>query len=411
MYRKVCKYITKRPFYEWTFVIIIGVSFLAWLFLIFSEGPAGRQFDVFFQRCVDFLADALNVTGYTSQRDVYHNTMYQGLGEKAYPPLTYVFMYFMSRLVDMEKYWQMNDFRSMYTEPQFLIIYMILSTAVVVMVYELVRSCKEGSKLIRICTAAAVLLSAPMLYSFERGNTIILTMFFVMIYLFYYDSEKRCLKEAALISLAVATSLKMTPALLGVLLLYNRQWKEAIRVVIYGAVIFVVPFFFFEGGLSNIPQMFDNMQMNLENYTSEEGCTLLASVLSMKETADEYVRDGMQILTWVVSIGLLALAPFFEKRWEKLMAVSMVLIILPSHSGYYCILYLIPAMIAYLNDEEHEKADLILLLAILLIMYAVQSEIGNRILNYHLSILVICGFLLVRGGIQAGKRILKVDSK
>lgn len=391
---------SKKQYYEWAFIVIIGASFLMWLTALFAEGGASEQFQVFFRTCEDFFADTFNVMGYSSQRDVYHNTMYTGLGEKAYPPLTYVFTFLLSRLIGMERYWAMNDFRLMYAEPKLMIVLMLFMVITAVMVYELIRSSKTGSHAVKIGTAAAVLVSAPMLYSFERGNTIILTMFFVMIFLFYYDSENRIHKEFALLSLAVAVALKMTPAVLGILLLYKKQWKDAIRAVLYGAVIVIVPFFFFEGGLENIPQMFSNMQENLANYTSDDGCTLLASVLSFTGTAGAGLRTGMKVLTYVVSGAFLVMAPMFEKRWEQIMAVSMVLIILPSHSGYYCILYLIPAILAFLNDDSHKKTDVIILTAILFIMVTVQSGLGTAFVNYHTAILVICGFLLIRGALR-----------
>lgn len=390
------EFVTSRQFYEALFIVVVIMSFVVWLAEIFSEGSISSQFNLFFRNCEDFLADTLNVVGYSSQRDVYNNTMYTGLSEKAYPPITYVIMYFFSRLVDMNKYYELNYFLWMYQEPKFLIIYLIYAVLTMIIVYELIRTCKKGTNPVKIFTALAILVSAPMLYSFERANTIILTMFCTLFFTFFYDSEKRVMKELSLIALAFAVAFKMTPAVLGVFLIYNKQWKEILRVIIYGVVIGIVPFFFFEGGLSNLPKMLENVQLNLEAYTSDEGCTLLASVLNFVDSPTETLRFVMKLITYVVSAVFLVSGFFYNTRWEKIMAVSMVLVILPSHSGYYCILYLIPAMIAFLNEERHRFSDLWILCAMLLIMYDVQSELGDALLNYHLALLIITVVMLVR---------------
>ena len=49
-------------------------------------------------------------------------------------------------------------------------------------------------------------------------------------------------------------------------------------------------------------------------------------------------------------------------------------------------------------------ADWIVEIAFLLIMYDIQSDIGDRFLNYHLAIIIILCVLVVRAFIQIGKR-------
>lgn len=386
---KIKYIITSRRFYEYTFISVILSTFMLWLFKIFYEGNLSEQFNIFFRGCSDFLADILNVVGYSSQRDVYNNTMYTGLAEKAYPPLTYVFAYFLSRLVDMGQYYKLNYFLWMYQEPRFLIIYLILAIITMIMVYELICSCKTGCHSLKIVTAVTCLLSAPMLYSLERANTIIITMFCTMFFSFFYDSQKCLLRQLAYLSFAVAVSLKLTPAVLGIFLLHKRQWKGVVCVIIYSLILFLTPFAFFEGGLSNLPKMMENMQLNLEVYTSNEGCTLLASILHFVPSPPESLPSIMKAITYIVSIVFLAASFMLPFKWERMMAVSLTLVILPSHSGYYCLLYLFPPMIAFLNETNHKYPDLLFLLAILFIMQDVRGEWSDNLFNYHLALLIM----------------------
>lgn len=404
---KVREFFRSRKSFEIIFIVAVIASFFVWLFGIFIEGEGGRQFSIFFLKCNDFFADTTNVVGYSSGRDVYHNTAYLGLQEKAYPPLTYMMMYFFSRLVNMEPYYEADYFLDMYKEPQFLIIYLIYATIGIVMIYELIRTCKNGSNKLKIFTAAAMCVSAPMIFSYGRANTIILTLFCIMFFIFYYDSDNRFMKELALIALAIATAFKMTPALLGILLLYNKQWKEAVRTVIYGIIIGIGPFFFFEGGLSNLSQMFNNMKLNVADYKSTSGATLTAAIVSfMGEGAgiSDILINVLKWLTYAICLILLVAAPLYENWWERILAVSMVLITAPSHSGHYCIIYVIPAVVAFLNAEQHRLTDWIVEIAFLLIMCDIQSDIGDRFLNYHLAIIIILCVLVVRAFIQIGKR-------
>jgi hypothetical protein len=225
--------------------------------------------------------------------------------------------------------------------------------------------------------------------------------------MFYYDSENKIMRELALICLAVAVAFKMTPAVLGILLLYNRQWKEALRAVIYGIIIGILPFLFFDGGFSNLAQMFSNMKKNVDYYTSADGATLYAAVLSFGVKQSAWLKSAMNIVTYVVSALLLVSAYFYRRAWARLAAVSLVLIILPSHSGYYCILYFIPAIVAFLNEEEHPFSELLVLCSILLIMYDVQSAAGKAVLNYHLSLVVLAIYLTLLGVVSVVQRLLE----
>ena len=55
-------------------------------------------------------------------------------------------------------------------------------------------------------------------------------------------------KEAALLFIAFADGLKLYPAILGVLYLAEKRYREAGRLVVYGVVLFFLPFGFLGSG-------------------------------------------------------------------------------------------------------------------------------------------------------------------
>ncbi|WP_026835114.1 glycosyltransferase 87 family protein [Eubacterium xylanophilum] len=398
--------------YAYFFVVVTFLSFIVWAILLFAEGKGGTQFDIFFQKCSDFMADAFNVAGYSSGRDVYHNTVYSGLGEKSYPPLTYMLMYFMSRLVDIKAYEKINSFKTMYADPSFMIILIIATIIVLLLLYELIRTVKQGENHIKALTAFAIILSAPVLYAIERGNTILFTSILVIFFLYYNDSENKVLREMALIALAMAAAFKITPAFLGIVLLYKKRWIDCVKVCLYFIVVGILPFLFFKGGFANILQMISNIQLNMSRYALLDGCTNKSFLLHyavMIKGADGIQSLDMllivaRIMTFIVCAVLIVAPLFWEEKWKKIMSVCVVLIILPGHSEYYCLLYMIPAIIAFLNAKERGRYDWIMMIGIFFITYSVQG-ILNDIFGYHLGLIIIQLWLFVSGIIAIVKHI------
>ena len=407
------KYLEKiktKTSFEIIFIATVGLSFLLWMIYLFMGGPLSDQFNIFFEKCGNFLADSSNVTGYSSDRDPYHNLVY-GLGEKAYPPLTYVIMYFVSRIVDAQAYADRDQsYFNIGSDFKYLAIYLVFAIIIMILMYTLIQVTKKGRMSIKSMTAMALCCSAPMIYSIERGNTIIFTVLLCMFYLFYYNSENKILKELALVALAGAVGFKMTPALLGIMLLYNKQFKEAARAVVYGIIIVFGPFLFLHGGFSNIPLMFENMKFNLKFYTSLDGCTLTASVnrfgklyLNDFSMTDGMV-DNMKTITTILSLLLLIVVPFLKTNWEKVAAVVVVLIILPSHSGTYCILYMLPVIVMFLNEEKHRNIDFLYLLCMIMISWDFVCK-ASELLNYNLALPIMVVTLIVTGGINMIKAV------
>ena len=73
---KVKSILKNKKFYEVVFVSTVLVSFLIWITRLFIGGAESSQWKLFFDGVTDFLADTLNVIGYSGERDVYNNTYY-----------------------------------------------------------------------------------------------------------------------------------------------------------------------------------------------------------------------------------------------------------------------------------------------------------------------------------------------
>ncbi len=385
-----------KKLYERLFVGTLLASFVLWIIMIFVGGEGSRQFNLFFLNCNDFLADFTNGNGYCGERDPYNNVIYTGLGEKGYPPLPYIFHYMFSRLIDIEYFNELGSFTTMYFFPKLLIMFIIVTIIIIVSLYELVRNYKDGSNLIKILTAFAIICSWPVLYALERGNTIIVTSVFLMFYIFYNKSDNKFIRELSLISLAIAAAFKLTPAIFGIILLYEKRWKEAFRTILYGLFLFFVPFLFFRGGFENLLLMFRNIRYHMMSYTADQGCTFLGGFLYYGFSNNEFMSSFSKILTYLVCVILIVGYPFQKFIYDKILFITLVLLLLPSHSAIYCLVYLIPVMVMFLNEKDRRYSDIAILIAFLMIMVTFQSDVGYVFFNNHLGILLLAAVSVVR---------------
>jgi len=387
--------IKRKNYFEIIFVASMFISFALFLASLIRSGHDSYQWKVFFKDFSDFQADFVNVVGYSGQRDPYNCLYYTGLFEKAYPPLAYVLMYLVSRLVNMDEYYSNNCFLNMWMEPRILMV-IITSTAVgLIALFESVRKTLNGSYIMKLCVSAAVLLSAPVMFTIERGNSVLLVASLLMIYVFNYDSKNKISKEIALLCLAVAASLKVSPALFGVLLIYKKDWKAVARAVVYGVVLFFGPFLLLKGGFANVPLMLENIRLNNEFY-SNKSCFTLARVLvqyGMEPTDRLYMVAG--IINKLICIIMVICASKFRRKSDVIMVLCVVMIVFPEHAGYYNLLFTIPAIVMLLNEQSRRAYDLLALLSIISYMHIYRFKLDGSFIDYHTSVLLLMAYCII----------------
>ena len=376
-------------------IILLLASLSIWTIGIFKEGTTGSQFGLFFLKGQNFLADFTNVVGYSAELNPYYSAYYSGAGEKAYPPLSYLIMYPFSRLVHINDYFERNYFLDMYQEPLLLIMYILTVAVVMIAVYETVRHRTSGNRWMKILTGFAIVLCGPMIYSVERGNQIMLAMLMVMVFLFNYDSREIKKRVVASFCLAIAASLKIMPALAGILLITDKKyWKDAFRTVIIGLMVFIVPFFFLKcGPLKGIYHLYLNITYNIEAYSGIHGCTLASCLQCIGVDVSGAWRTVLTIMTGILLLVGCAILP---KKWERATAVCLMIIMLPGHSEDYNVLYLIPALILFLNEEEHALTDWLIVLGFLILFQHVQFHNSPIFADHRFGLLCLLTVLLVR---------------
>ena len=391
--------------YALLFISILGCLILLWFLAIFIQGQFSNQFGIFFIDLQDFWADMLNVVGYSSQLDPYNNLMYTGLQEKAYPPLAYLFTWLYSRFQDMGMFYDMNSFLHLYVLPHFLVPWLLTLLLIMLFYYELIRSGKSGNHGMKVATALVFLFSGPMLYSLERGNIVLLSAMLCLAFVLSYRSDNLVLRELGYICLAMAAGLKLSPAVLGLVLIRERRWRDAVRTVIYGLVFFFVPFLCLKGGFANIPLFLRNLSLNQEAYRHSVGCSIrnlldcFGALLHVEIPAIAVTIVSLLFAAYFVYIGFTG-----STAWLRLLALTLIILVVPTFSHYYNVLYLIPSALLFLNETEHEKIDVIVLVALLLVFSPIVSWITDLGIDWRAGVLLLSLFTVITPLFRAGRK-------
>lgn len=337
-------------------IVFLTVSFA--LFIAFTvpfifKDPVGSdvQFGLFFRKGQDYLADFFNVCMYSVKRDPYFN-MENGLAEKAYLPICYVICFIFVRFMRTE----INYPYVTITDILWGSIFVALCVAAIaVATYGAVK----GSVWKKGLMALAVCIAGPTLYTMERGNLILIAISMMVIYTATYTSEDKKLRHLGYICLAVAAAIKGYPAILGLLLIYRKQWKEAAFLVLYGAAFAFIPFFMLYNGFSNISRWLENVGLNTEKYEFMSGDKIgyrffLANNSDLVLDQMKEIRDTVNLIIVIVAILAMLGAFFVKKEWVRYLLLLSIILIFPANNWYYVVMYLIPFAVLLVNEEKND---------------------------------------------------------
>ena len=222
----------------------------------------------------------------------------------------------------------------------------IIYNGVVMWFIQVITSAKSVlEKKDKIIFSLILMLCAPVMFTIERGNLILLSFALTMFFSFF-------------IALAVAASIKIYPAIFGLLLVKKKEIKETVRLVLYGVIAFIIPFFYYDG--------FESIQIMIQalgrtsNMSDEIGNGINLSLYNIIKTFsilfDADVNDVVVYIIYAVVIGGL-LAGFFvlKKRWQEMLCISLILIFVPKTNYYYAMIFMLLPFIEFLNEWQTKQ--------------------------------------------------------
>ena len=321
------------------FIAMMALSLVIWLV---SSLIVGEKFftGIFFSNGTDLFMDYFN-----SIRDVF-----QGIGvyterHVIYPPMANLIFLLCLRFVPDEYAATSFNDRYLWVNYPSAILSCLLFILIFAVLFLLLcqRHMRFNGKT-KLLFSFFLLANVPMLYLLERGNIILISTLFTGIYIFTYDSKSKLARELGLFSLAFAFSIKLYPAALGWMLIADKRYKEALRCVIYGILLLIIPSFFFGG-----PKCLIWMMENIFSFSSGN---------SGWDTISHAVHIPVIVLKIIFYIVILTgivffiLSSFFQKeRWKVWTFAYSIISLIPSLNSMYGWTFFIIPLILLCNRE------------------------------------------------------------
>ena len=328
--------------------------------------------------------------------------------EVIYPPLCCLVFKVFGSLLPKSTYvkpWvERGGFRIRgFQETQFALL-LFIAFFVILFVGSMQKPLNKRGYLEKVIITLSLFLSTPVLYSLERGNIIIYSFVFLLIYFACYDDERSWMRELGYIFLALSAAIKLYPAIFGLLLIRDKKIKEAIRTIIYGVAFAVVPFVFF-GGIKAIRLFFDSLGKFKE--TDHYGISFSNGI--------SFMIFGLTGYHFILTVGgLIAAACLIvcvfvtdnkpENRWKQIALLSLSMLGIVENCGKYMIIFIIIAWLSFFKNNSHIRIiDYIYVLMMTIMLSPLPMGIASESqLHYDSNTMIICWSAIVMSVVLMG---------
>lgn len=308
----------------------------------------------------------LAIRGYDGYMDFFNHITYARYPDETYyethhacfPALAYIFYYALSRVLPMDA---TVKFSPGETSPYAMLIYVFYMILLCFLFALLVKKllAQEGKAVAAF--TALLLVSNCFISVIERGNSAMIVLLLLMGAMLLRNSEKPWQREVALLLIAIAAGLKIYPAMFGLLYLVEKRYKEAARLLLYGILLFFVPFLFF-GGFDALLQFLKNQELVQElesvDQISLQSIRTAVHYFSDKFTGNPRNLESIEQIVPFLFAGVNALFVLSKKTalWEKVFLLCSIMVFFPAWSGSYTPIYFVIPMLLFLHERKESFA-------------------------------------------------------
>lgn len=219
----------------------------------------------------------------------------------------------------------------------------------------------------RYTASLVFLVTYPVLFAIDRGNLDLWIMAALGLFLEFYDSRSRRLKDLSVVGLGAAIALKLYPAPFLLLLLKDRRYLDAFKVLVLAGLLTVFASSTFSGGAATAAGDFLRMLSTTDNEvkgrllyaSSNVGMFYAVQIVLTKldmPAAVEVLKSTYSVLALCFLGFFLSLVTVSRMRaWASAVCIAAVVCLVPSLSNdYRLVLFLVPLLMLVNCRTPHE---------------------------------------------------------
>ena len=357
------------------FLMIYGSSLLIYILCGIMSGGSTIA-DTFFIDNRDTFMDFFNSVMYSNDHPYtkYH-VIYPSLITTFYEVVGYYCIPFNSTSIEPTISFQMRN------SQMGLLAFSLISFLTVFILYKLIRKYFGEDNPLKEILTFLMLTAFPLIYAFERGNSMMYLVVFVIAFIMFYRSDNKYLRMLAYISLGIASGIKIYAVLFGLLILRDRNFRELAIAYSIMLVMMIVPFIFTDGNMyvffRNLVNYFNNLNINLSNIGNINPILGIVTSWMDESTFKPFLYIG--IVGFFLSIIIITT---FSRRLEQWKIVALVCcgmtLGMGSLSTYNNCIFLIPLIMMISEKKNPSKLDYVYLILFLTMMIWIPIFPGTR---------------------------------
>lgn len=328
-----------------------------------------------------------------------------------YPALPFLIWRIFYRMIP--SYPQGNDGHFLRGTMEAQLGYILCLIICFILLWELVKHTVKLDKFYPALLAISLVLSGPILFTIERGNIIFLSFLFSFLFILMFDASQKGIRYCAYFCLAIAAAIKIYPAVLGLLVVVKKRYKEAVALMVLGILCFIIPFFVFDGLESLKTMLYGISLSSAESIQQGFGCNfsfgnLVRLFYACMGVYKEQITSFTYIMPIIICISVFLLS---KELWKKVFSLILFMVWMPAFSYTYTLIFFILPLVIFLAQNKN-KFDYLytILFAFILAPWAFPKvDFINNVADFDFKFFTSYGMLIINFSIFIFSLLLIID--